>query len=98
MSLVDTWLEAGKAAGLETKTAILAELNEDLGLNVTSGRMYEWRSGVARPSPAVASYMLSMSIMYALNRVKPRLKLTSAEQCLLIGMLSIEKRQSKSDK
>ena len=97
MSLIQTWIKAGKDDGLKTEQAILDEMNRELGLNIKHNRVWEWRNGVQRPPVEATNYMLRVSILYALQQLRPRFKLTSGEQCLLMDMLSIPKKERKND-
>ena len=92
MGLVHTWLEAGKAAGFKTNLEVLADLNTNTGLNIKNSRMYEWRAGSVRPSAEAANYMLKVSVLYALRKFKPRIKLTAGEILKLTDMLSMPKK------
>lgn len=97
MSLIDTWLAAGKANGCKTNKEVLEDLNNDLSLNVLNNRLYEWKNGTVKPSAVVINYMLKTSILYALQKIKPRFRLTSAEQCLLMEMLSTPEKEKIND-
>ena len=92
MSLIITWLEAGKDAGFKTNLEVLADLNANTGLNITNSRMYEWRAGSVRPPVEAANYMLKVSVLYALRKFKPRIKLTAGGILKLTDMLSILKK------
>lgn len=93
MNLIELWLEAGKAAGFKTNLDILAELNKQTGLNIRNNRMYEWRNGLVRPSTEVINYMIEVSIMHAIKKFKPRMKLTVSEVLKLADMLSVPEQE-----
>ena len=95
VNLIETWLAAGKDAGFKTNTAILESMNDDLGIEITNNRIYEWKNGKQRPPVVVTNYMLTTCILYALKQIKPRIKLTSGEQLLLCEMLSIPGTERK---
>ena len=95
MSLVITWLEARKDSGFKTNLEVLADLNANTGLNITNSRMYEWRAGDVRPSVIATNYMMKVSVLYALRKFKPRLKLKAGETIKLVDMLSIPKKDRK---
>lgn len=95
MSLIDTWLMAGKDFGYKTNLEILSAMNDDLGSSIKNNKIYEWRNGSSRPSTEVTNYMLQVSILYALKQLKPRFKLTNEELDLLLVMLSIPEKVKK---
>lgn len=56
-SLIKTWIEFETRSGL-TKVDALRDLNDELGTDYKSNRLYEWLAGT-RPVPAsVRDYML----------------------------------------
>ena len=89
MSLIDTWLEAGKASGMKTNWEVLQDLNEKTGLDVRQNRMYEWRLGTHRPPIEATNYMLSVSLNYAFKKIRPRTKFTNDELRYLLNSLSL---------
>lgn len=91
MSLVDTWLDACKAAGFKSNTDCLSDLNRKTGLNVLNNRLYEWRAGKGNPPPKAVDYMLRASILYALRQIRPRSNLAKHEIDQLAEMLKLPK-------
>lgn len=92
ISLVRTWLEAGKAAGLKTNSAVLQKLNQDLGKRIQDNRLYEWRSGAQSIPVDVIDYMLAMSVEFTIKQWAPRAKMTKYIVARIVKSLSIPKR------
>lgn len=65
MSLVDTWIAATRARGLNLAGAI-REMNEATGSRYTSSRINEWRRGVREVPATARSHMMKDALPYAL--------------------------------
>ena len=75
-SLVKTWIELETRGGL-TKAAALRDLNEELGTDYKSNRLYEWLAGT-RPTPTpVRDYMLRVVIESVIHAEVKNLPLLS---------------------
>ncbi len=79
MTLVQSWLDVELIPG-RTKADALRDLNQSLGTQYKSNRLYEWISG-SRPIPdAVRDYMMRVAIEHVLYRNGvPALSLSDAQ-------------------